>query len=249
MIAVFSGTKDGRILIEKLLTEGFKVMAFTATEYGEQLIEKKENLKVHWGKLDEFQMEKVFKSYPFQYVIDATHPYAEGASKSIITSLKDIKIPYLRFERKIVSDDTVTGFDSYDLMLDYLSKADGNILLTIGSNNIDIFVNKLDLKRLYFRILPTSSILKRCENLGIRPWQIIAVQGPFTKAMNLAMYEAYNIQYVISKDSGDEGGVKEKISAAKEKNIEVLMLGRPKIDYPNVFNDMNQLIEALKARC
>ncbi|MCG8482457.1 MAG: precorrin-6A/cobalt-precorrin-6A reductase [Clostridia bacterium] len=53
----------------------------------------------------------------------------------------------------------------------------------------------------------------------------------------------------MTKNSGQEGGVNEKIKAAKEKGIEVLMLNRPKIAYPNVFNDMDQLIDALKERC
>ncbi|MCG8482076.1 MAG: precorrin-6A reductase, partial [Clostridia bacterium] len=202
MIAVFSGTKDGRLLIDQMVDQGFNVMAFTATEYGEQLIEKRENLIVHWGKLNETQMKKLLINYPISCVVDATHPYAENASRTIIKSAQDCGINYFRYERKVYEDTSLIGFDNYDSIIHYLARTQGNILLTIGSNHIDIFFKKLSIERLYFRVLPTSNILKKCEDLGIRPMQLIAIQGPFTKAMNSAIYEAYDIQYVVTKNSG-----------------------------------------------
>lgn len=249
MIAVFSGTKDGRTLIHQLVDLGFEVVAFTATEYGEQLIKKRKNLTVHWGKLDAIQMKKMLSSYPVNGVVDATHPYAENASLTIIKSAEACDIPYFRYERKLYEDTTIKGFDNYDLIIDYLMKTQGNILLTIGSNHMDIFISRLSRERLYFRVLPTSSVLKKCEDLGMQPKQLIAVQGPFSKALNAAIYEAYDIRYMVTKNSGQEGGVAEKIESAKENGVEILMLNRPKIDYPKVYHDMEPLIEVLKGRC
>ena len=46
---------------------------------------------------------------------------------------------------------------------------------------------------------------------------------------------------MVTKDSGAEGGMVEKISAANQLNVEVLILKRPQLNYPVVFNDIQKI--------
>ncbi|NTW73188.1 MAG: precorrin-6A/cobalt-precorrin-6A reductase, partial [Eubacteriaceae bacterium] len=73
----------------------------------------------------------------------------------------------------------------------------------------------------------TSSVLKKCEDLGFSPGNILALQGPFSEELNQAMYQEYQIKYMVTKDSGSIGGVREKILPALKMGIQVLILKRP----------------------
>ncbi len=71
--------------------------------------------------------------------------------------------------------------------MDVLSATTGNVLLTTGSKDLDIFARLPDFqKRLYPRVLPALESLERCLTLGYPQKHIIAMQGPFSREMNLA---------------------------------------------------------------
>lgn len=57
-------------------------------------------------------------------------------------------------------------------------------------------------------MLPKWDMVKKAEEQEILPKQILAMQGPFSKEMNVAMIHQYEIQYLITKKSGDTGGEK-----------------------------------------
>ncbi|MBQ1520170.1 MAG: precorrin-6A/cobalt-precorrin-6A reductase, partial [Clostridia bacterium] len=59
-ICVFAGTTEGRRLVEFLKEQQAEITACTATEYGGELIEPSETLKVLAGRMDEPHMEELF---------------------------------------------------------------------------------------------------------------------------------------------------------------------------------------------
>ena len=50
--------------------------------------------------------------------------------------------------------------------------------------------------------------------------------GPFSKKFNKAMFAEYDVDYVVMKDSGREGGTIEKIQACGELGIIPIIIGR-----------------------
>jgi precorrin-6A/cobalt-precorrin-6A reductase len=50
---------------------------------------------------------------------------------------------------------------------------------------------------------------------------------------------------VITKDSGDVGGVPEKIQAAKEAGIDVVIIKRQEIDYPKKCSSTEEVFSVL----
>ena len=55
---------------------------------------------------------------------------------------------------------------------------------------------------------------------------------------------------MITKESGEIGGVIEKIQAANEKNIAIIMIKRPKIEILNkkdIVNDLTELDSKIKS--
>ena len=89
-------------------------------------------------------------------------------------------------------------------------------------------------------------MVKRCEEFGILPRNIIAMQGPFTQSMNEAMIEQIDAKYFVTKRAGNTGGEREKIDACDRKGIEVIFLDRPAMRYPNRSNTIDELIEKIE---
>ena len=59
---------------------------------------------------------------------------------------------------------------------------------------------------------------------------VIAMQGPFSRNFNAALYDQLRIRTMVSKDSGQPGGVADKVLPALERGIDVVMIERPKED-------------------
>ena len=86
-------------------------------------------------------------------------------------------------------------------------------------------------------------MIKKAEDLGVLPKNIVAMQGPFSKELNVAMMRQLNIKYIVSKKGGNTGGEREKIESAKDIGAISIMLSRPNVEYPVVFSHIEKLIK------
>lgn len=229
MKLVFAGTKIGRQYVQQLLECGEKVVVSTATEYGASLYEPHENLIVNSKKMNYEEMLAFIQDKNIDEIIDTTHPYAVQVTKNMIKCAKNLNIPYRAIERDSFIEkrgvNELTLANSYEEACNLLIEKEGNILLAIGSNNIEAF-QKIPKNRIYIRVLPTSKVLEKCESLGFTPKNIIAIQGPFSYEMNRAIFQDHQIQYMVTKDSGTSGGVEEKVQSALDMGVEVIMIPR-----------------------
>lgn len=246
MILIMSGTKDGRALIKSLSSIGYDIIATTTTSYGASLIEPSEGVIIIDHALDVQALVELLKCKSIQMLIDATHPYAVGASENAMAAAQTTDTPYVRYERENLDVEYGKWFKDYDAMIHYLQNKEGNILLTIGANNLERFTNVLPLERLYARVLPMSKIIAKCESYGLKPKNILGVQGPFSVAYNEAMIEAYDIKYMVSKATAKTGGFDMKVESARNKGVELLILERPDLEYANVFSSIEGLVNHVK---
>jgi precorrin-6A/cobalt-precorrin-6A reductase len=242
MILVMSGTKDGRELIQALSALGYDIIATTTTEYGGSLIEASKDILVIDHSLDIEGLCQTIEDKGVRILVDATHPYASGASENAMEAVRVSGIDYVRYERESLEEDYCNWFSTYEEMIVYLKGQQGNILLTIGANNLERFTKELPLERLYARVLPMSKIISKCEAYGLKPKNILGVQGPFSVNYNEAMIEAYDIAYMVSKATAKTGGFDQKIVAAKNKGIELLVLERPAINYTRAFTSIVEVV-------
>lgn len=243
MIWVIGGTKDSRDFIESFPFKK-RLVVTTATEYGGKLLEEMKDIKIFCKRLDLNNMRSFVKENNIEQIVDLSHPYAEEVSKNAIECSKLSGIEYVRFEREnLVSEDGVVEFSALDFMIKYLETLEGNILVTLGSNNLYRFENIKNKSNIYFRILPKWEMVKKAEDLGILPKNIIAMQGPFSKELNSAMMRQLDIKYIVSKKGGSTGGEREKIESAREVGAISIMLSRPNVEYPVVFSDIKELIK------
>ncbi len=121
------------------------------------------------------------------------------------------------------------------------------ILLTTGFNSIKDFIGLRDGQHeLIVRILPVPEHIARCLEMGIQPWHILALQGPFSKEFNIANFREFNIDVVVTKDGGREAKTQEKVEACMESGIPIVIIGRPRLDYPVVYSSIDKLLNGLR---
>lgn len=228
-ICVFAGTAEGRELVEFLSTQDLLLTACVATEYGETLLREAENLTISRKRLTEGEMEELFRKAQFDLVVDATHPYATAVTENICAACAATKTEYLRLSRngEAVPEDAVFAED-ISAAVHYLNSTEGNILLTTGSKELSQYVQIRDFEtRVYARVLPMEESLQLCQKAGLHQSHILAMQGPFSVEMNIAMLKSVGAKFLVTKDSGSRGGFDEKIAAAREIGAKLVVIGRP----------------------
>ena len=247
MIWIVGGTSDTRSLLDKL-SEKINlnnVIVSVTTEYGEKLLNDY-NIKVIQKVLDKNKILDFIDKTNLNTIIDTSHPYAENISKNILEVIKSKSIKYFRYEREVTETIFVVWFESLKDMISYINlNLNGeNILSTLGSKALEELIN-IQNNNVYVRILPTTKSIENAEKSGFLPNQILAIQGPFSESLEREFLDFYKIGFMLTKDSGDVGGTDKKILACQKLGVKILALSRPKVDYYNVFNNIDNLIDEI----
>lgn len=219
-IWIFGGTREGRRLAEFCARRGLTAEVSVATEYGEQVLEEGRHGTVIQDRMSEAQMREHIRTCDVELVIDATHPYAVEVTENIRRACKAESAEYLRLLRGGAADVETGGLVSVESAAeaaDYLSKTEGNIMLTTGSKDLPVFCKSLDVKRLYPRVLPSVESLTVCGENKIPMANCIAMQGPFCEEVNRGLLTQYRCRFLVTKESGTAGGFEEKIAACQSR--------------------------------
>lgn len=230
-ILIFAGTFEGHCLARTFYERGWLDRAdfCVATEYGTEVLEDIPGLSVIEGRLDQYEMIKMLSTGVYGMVIDATHPYAQLVTENIRTACEKCDIPYVRLlreEGKMPADGIVT-VSSISEAVEFLNQNDDKILLTTGAKELSSYAALKNIeKRAVARVLPSVSSIESCLSAGIASKHIVAMQGPFTKEMNLAMMEQYGCKWLVTKNTGKPGGFDDKL-ACIYAGYHMIVIGRP----------------------
>ncbi|GKX31280.1 precorrin-6x reductase [Vallitalea longa] len=245
MILILGGTSESIIIANMIRKISTGLVLSTATEYGKEVARKNFEGSIICGKKDESELKTYCINNNIGLIVDATHPYAKLVSENAISISKSLGIKYIRYERPLIKKDEekYVYCYSYEEAGKMINRLQGNVLITTGSKDIEHILQEIkDKNRAFIRILPQSGNIEKLEKLNVLPDQIIAMKGPFAKDLNIAMLKNYNCKILVTKESGSQGMLEEKLQAAEDCNAKVIIIGRPKIDYPKVFIDIDNLI-------
>lgn len=248
MILFLAGTSDARALAIHLQGLGYPLIATVVTESAAESL-KANDLSYLVGRLTVEDMIALIQKHEMTCVVDASHPYAEEASKTAMEAARVCGIPYIRYERpkeEFVSP-LITEVESYEDAAKLAQTHKGTVMLTTGSKTLEVFAKYLlrDEIRLLCRMLPNVGNMEKCDKLGIKQKDIIAIQGPFSESLNKALCEQYDVTLMITKESGKVGSVDEKITAALELEIPVILIKRPKVQYENFCTSFEKVTQLL----
>ena len=225
---LFSGTSDGSRLALCLAGRGWLVTVCTATEYGERSAPRHVNIRVHAGRMDRGEMEAFLAADTFELVIDGTHPYAAAVSENIREACQARNLPLMRLLRRDQSREGVVEVPTTEEAARFLNTVTGNVLLTTGSKELAAYGVVTDQSRLYARVLSTEESVAQSRALGFEGRRLIAMQGPFSEELNLAMLRQIRARWLVTKASGAAGGFQEKLAAARRAGARVVVIRRPR---------------------
>lgn len=229
-ILLFAGTSEGRQLAERLSACGVSLFVSVATAYGELLLNHA-HASVLQGRMDREEMVLFLRTHPIDCVVDATHPYAVLATENILAACRETETEYFRLLREEATPQwqgdcfyVATAQEAAEA----LAELPGNVLLTTGSKELSAFVNVPHYQdRLFVRMLPTEEAVCKGSSLGFAPGHLICMQGPFSEELNLALFHQFQIQILVTKESGKAGGFWEKLRAAQKAGVRTVVIGRP----------------------
>ncbi|MBP1759196.1 MAG: precorrin-6x reductase [Firmicutes bacterium] len=190
-------------------------------------------------------------------IIDASHPSKSTKFDSLIHWCEQRSIPYIRLERpevKIPDSPLIYSVYSWEETLlrleqcvETLHREKGRpvtIFVTTGSHQLESIVDGSfsSSARLVVRVLPDARLIQKCKDIGISPRDILAMQGPFSKEINRALFKFYGADILLTRDSGLAGGTDTKISAALELGLEIVLIKKTKARYVFTVFSIDELL-------
>ncbi len=230
MILLLGGTTETAAIANGLSQSGLHVLVSTLTETP---LDRgtHPNVQQRVGALDAAGMQSLIKQRSITGVVDATHPYAAEVTKIAASTCRELNIPYCRFSRpgRSKDDGDIHAQPDHQTAAEKACALGSVILLTVGSRHLEPYVEacRRAKRELFVRVLPCEDSLSKCRALGIPGSHVIAERGPFSIEENVALIEKHGVTVLVTKDSGEAGGVPEKIAAAKLQDCAVVLVERP----------------------
>lgn len=250
-VVIFGGTCEGRLIGEAFAGTKLELHICVATEYGASLLPDCENIHIHAGRMEQAEMEAFLDGLGAECCLDATHPYAAAVTRNIRAACRHGGLPYIRVLRREEKADAaaVVYQESVADAVNYLASTEGNIFITTGSKELEAYTKLPGYRqRCFARVLPTFSVMEKCKALGFEGKNLIGMQGPFSEELNLAMLRQVNASWLVTKNSGKEGGYPEKCEAALRAGAGIVVIGRPAETSENVM-ELAEALDYLRTLC
>jgi precorrin-6x reductase len=254
-VLLLSGTSEGPPLARALLEAGFTVRAtVTRAEACASLFrsserERRDNLTVEARGFTEGGLSDFLACGGADAVLDATHPFAVRITRTAHAVCRRLGVPFVRYERPDWEPPAETRqVGSFAEAAALLPSLGTRALLTIGAKQLKHFIPLQNCLVLIARILPCVESLQQALAAGFTPDRLLCLRPPFSQEFNRAVLREYRAEVLVTKASGREGGVVEKVLAARELGLEVLMIRRPEqADIPCV-NTLEAAVQACREK-
>lgn len=252
MILVMGGTSDARDLIERL--DNSQIVYTTVTENNAHLSRFNKFPKIHLaGPLDGNQLVNVIKNYEIKKLIDATHPFAVNASLNAVDACRQCEIPYFRLERprvKIPPTDLISIVPDFKGAIQVIKNFEGKkrILLSIGVKHLEYFQELIndETREIYCQVLDVPESLEMARKYGIPLDRILTADGVPTVENIHRILQEFQLDLMVFKESGKRGGTDAKIEAGMMTDTRMILIDRPKIEYPKIFESVEDLVSFFK---
>lgn len=190
-------------------------------------------------------------------VLDARHPSCNNQFASISQWCEQRRISYLRLERPETSlpvSPLISPVHNWEEALQLLRRGAEaiytekgrpvTIFVTTGSHQLESIVNTSFNcpVRFVVRVLPEGRIVQKCQDMGINPKNIVALQGPFSKELNRVLFKSYGADIILTRDSGHAGGTDTKLSAALELGLKVVLLKKTNMSTGLKMNSIDEIL-------
>ncbi len=163
------------------------------------------------------------RAYGFDWLIDATHPFASRISaqarlaceQANVSRLMLLRPPWRRQPR-----DRWIEVDDMSAAAAIVGGVGRRAWLTVGSGEIACFSSETEVRFLVRLVDPPR------QRLPLPRYEVVVGRGPFTLISERRLVERHAIDVLVSKASGGTA-TEAKIIAARELSLPVIMVRRP----------------------
>ena len=235
-ILLLGGTADARHLADRLLQQGIAIIYSVAglVRTPDMACDILVGGFSALGGLAQYVDEK-----NISMIVDVTHPYAKKMTQTAMSVAEEKSIAYVRFHRPAwlpQAEDHWLEVSEWDEVLDNI-KQSTSVFLTAGQ------LSQEQINSLHQNHSNKTSTQKQVLRTAVKPSAILPASmtwvkaiGPFSYQQELKTIQQYDIDMIVSKNSGGDSTI-EKLNVAREKNIPVVMLSRPQVEIPLVFKE------------
>ncbi|MDD2553178.1 MAG: precorrin-6A reductase [Desulfotomaculaceae bacterium] len=254
MVLLLSGAGEGREITARLSREGYKLITIASTEpeHGCRQALHDGSREAVTGELGRKELADLLEQKAIKAVVDLSCPFPGMTSKLLkeVCGRRGIlRLCYMPEEIGLAGKTLIYPVFSWAEAAHKASGLGNTIFLTTGSNNLEVFLDSIKDRtlRIVVRILPEYKVVKKCQELGLSPRDIVAMQGPFSKEMNRATFKSYKASVVVTRDSGKAGGIDTKISAALSLNIPVVIIKRDRAGDGIIVRTYDEVVKKLES--
>jgi precorrin-6x reductase len=231
-VLLLSGTGEGPTLAAALLDAGCSVRAtVTRDEAAEHLfapLRHRPGFHAEKRGFTEQNLTAFLQSGGADAVLDATHPFAVRITQMAASACERTGVPRIRYERPSPAPpDDVEWAESFSRAAEMLPDLADRAVLTIGARQLKHFAHLHDRVTMFARVLPSPGSIQQAIDAGFARQRLLGLRPPFSRAFNRALFEHCGAELLLTKDSGEPGGVPEKVRAAQDLGMKVLMIRRP----------------------
>lgn len=256
-IWLIGGTSESRELAQVLAESNISCLVSVTTETARSLYPDDPRIQIWVGQIEATGIKNFFQAQAIAAILDASHPFAVEISQLAIAAAAECQLPYLRYERpnnspvtnsipnesNQFSSSSIIYLDSFQTLVtgDYLTGH--RVLLTIGYRHLSLFLPWQKHCTLFTRILPSTPALQAAFDAGFTPDRIMAMRPPLTLELERSLLSHWHISMIVTKASGKAGGEAIKRQLAAELNLQLIIIKRPVMGYPQQTSDLSVAIK------
>lgn len=233
MILIFGGTTEGRTAVKVLDEAGSPY--YYSTRGNAQQIECKHGTRVAGG-MDCDAMTEFCSTHNIRLIIDAAHPFASLLHTTVATVSEQLDLPVIHLERRYPPrDESLVWCDTFDDAIDYLESHEIRDLLALsGVQTITKLQRYWKKHPCHFRVLDRDDSREIARRAGFPAENLLFWQEGQDE---LTLFRQLRPGAILTKESGESGYYEEKITAARQLGIPVIVIRRPSL--PDSFYVVN----------
>jgi precorrin-6A/cobalt-precorrin-6A reductase len=234
-ILILAGTAEARDLARKLLARRHEVTSSLAGRTGDPALPEG---RVRMGEFGGTQaLVDYLKEEAFEFLIDATHAYADTISAQAVEAAEKTGIKLVRLERPAWAHTKGVRWRHFTDIASALRAVPDRkkALVTTGQNDLDVLAECGKADFLVRLIDPPSMPLPPHA-------QLLMARPPYTMKSEMDLMGRNGITHLITKNSGS-AETHAKLAAAAALGVVIYMIDRPPLPEAHVVHSVEEMLD------
>ena len=232
-VLLAGGTSETGAIAAGLAAAGWDVVVSTATDLPLDVSHGATAIRRRCGRLDAAGFAALIRAEKAAAVVSAGHPYAAELRTAVRRAAAEAGVPLVEFLRPPAGAPpegvTVRRAADHAEAARLAVQAGRSLLLTIGVTHLVPYVAAARAARatICARVLPGVPSRAAARAAGLGETEIVAGRGAVSAAENEALIRRLGADVLVTKDSGEAGGLRAKYEAARRTGCTVILVERP----------------------